>query len=116
MHISFNQIIRVTRGDTENISLASIIDNAKEVIAAADAFDTFYMGIMEPGQLFEDAILKKVVRFSDIVDNKVIFHFDSEDTENLLPGKYYYSIKQGNTETGETQVLTLVPNTIFWLE
>ena len=117
MHISFNQIIRMTRGDTENISLAKLLDITADVIKNANEFDTFYMGIMEPGQLFEDAILKKIVRYSDIVrDNAIIFHLDSRDTENLRPGKYYYTIKQGNTEADELQVLTLIPDTIFWIE
>ncbi len=117
MHVSFNQIIRMTRGDTENINLTSLLENAKEIVDNATEYDTFYMAIMEPGQLFEEAMIKKRVSFVDILDkHAIVFHLASEDTEFLHPGKYYYTIKKGNTATDEVQVFTLIPNTIFWVE
>ncbi len=117
MHISFNKIIRLTRGDTADIHLTSLLDNAKDVVKGCTEADTFYLGIAEPNQLFEDAIIKKMVKFEDIVDNDLVFHLSTSDTEFLYPGKYYYTIKIGNTvNQNELTVTTLINEKLFWLE
>lgn len=116
MHVSFNKIIRLTRGDTADIHLTSILDDAKEIVSECTEADTFYLGVTEPNQLFEDAILKKVVKFTDIVDNDLVFHLNSSDTEFLIAGKYYYTIKIGSVVNDELTVRTLINEKLFWLE
>ena len=78
--------------------------------------DTIYFGLMEPNQKFEDAILKKVLTTSDIdEDNNLIIKLKPSDTVDLLPGKYYYSIKLKQNSDNSYNVYTLLKETEFWI-
>ena len=75
---------------------------------------------MEPNQLFEDTIVKKVYTKDDHRDEDdpeaLTISFDCEDTENLLPGVYYYSIKlyrPGDGLTTKDRIDTIVPKRKF---
>ena len=78
--------------------------------------DIIYFGLMEPNQKFEDAILKKVLTASDIdEDNNLIIKLKPADTVDLLPGKYYYSIKLKQNSDNSYNVYTLLKETEFWI-
>ena len=79
--------------------------------------DTLYLGIMEPGQAFEDAIVKKVYTKDSVKDssNRPLFELKSEDTEFLAPGTYYYMLKLKKVENDNIIISTLIKPTIFWL-
>lgn len=72
-----------------------------------------YLGIMEPNQVFEEAIVKKYYTSSspDINENgDLIISLKPTDTEYLLPGKYYYEVK---IKLYNGEVYTIVPKTEF---
>ena len=49
---------------------------------------------MIPGQLFENAVIKKKYTKNDVNKNgDIIISFTPEDTVYLDPGKYFYEIK-----------------------
>lgn len=81
--------------------------------------DVVYFGLCEPNQKFEHAILKKVFRYDDwrLCNKCCELDFSTEDTENLLPGNYYYEVKlyrekDPNCHNNES-VTTVVPKTKF---
>jgi len=50
-------------------------------------------------------------------DGDLIIKINSEDTENLFGGRYYYMIKmQSYDENGNQFITTLVPNREFYIE
>lgn len=93
-----NGFISINRGDTFEVPL--FINNGT-------CFDPVrfylnqhpnalvYMGVMEPNQRFEEAIIKKKYDYEDEINKcgDLIVKFKSTDTEYLLPGKYYYEVK-----------------------
>lgn len=93
-----NGFISINRGDTFEVPL--FINNGT-------CFDpvrfylnqhpnaSVYMGVMEPNQRFEEAIIKKKYDYEDEINKcgDLIVKFKSTDTEYLLPGKYYYEVK-----------------------
>ena len=49
---------------------------------------------MQPNQLFENAIIKKIFTIEDLDENgDIIIKLTPEETFCLLQGKYYYEIK-----------------------
>lgn len=76
------------------------------------ANDELYFGIMECNAKFEDAIVKKKYTKNDANENgDAVIYLTAEDTENLLPGLYYYSIKlRKKIGDNEYKVVTVVPN------
>ena len=119
--IAKNGIITITRGDSAETSLYINIGTELEpLITKLGDNDKVYLGVMEPNQLFEDAIIKKVYTKDDHKDEDdpeaLTISFDCEDTENLLPGVYYYSIKlyrPGDGLTTKDRIDTIVPKRKF---
>lgn len=88
-YISNNNIITLHRGDTFSIQITA---------SSVNENDKVYFGFMEPNQRWEDALMKKIVivparNDNTAADYTATFTFSSADTENILPGKYYYEIK-----------------------
>lgn len=77
--------------------------------------DEIYLGLMEPNQPFELAILKKKYDYRNLNKNgDVVIKLKSEDTENLIPGTYYYTIKARLLQDdGTYDVNTIITNTQF---
>ena len=115
-----NGIITLTRGDTLTTPIrVNIGTKLDPVYKRLEETDTLYFAIMEPKQAFEDAVVKKVYNQNSATDEEgnVLLKLKSSDTEKLLVGKYYYTVKlRGYDEYGEEYVRTIVPNTLFWLE
>ena len=76
-----------------------------------------YVAIMEPGQSFEDAIIRKryTTKSDKDKDGNILFILDSIDTEYLLTGKYYITVKLRSIVDNKEIVKTLLPLKEFWI-
>lgn len=76
--------------------------------------DKLYVALVEPNQAFEDAIVRKIITNKDTVDEfgNPILTFESRDTEYLLTGKYYLTVK---LQQENNIVTTILPMKEFWL-
>lgn len=119
-HISTNGIVTVNRGDTFDLPI--ILNIGTEVIPQRymlSPTDILYIGIMEPNQPFENAIVRKKFTSADLdADGNIYVPFSSNDTICLLPGKYYYQVKllTINPTTHAEEVETVVDKTLFYIE
>lgn len=111
--ISNNNIITLNRGDTFSFSITAPLVNEG---------DKVYLGFTEPNQRWEDALIKKIVTVparNTAEDYMATFTFSPADTENILPGKYYYEIKlvrySQTVNTEVESVETLRSKTIFYI-
>lgn len=75
--------------------------------------ERLYVGIMEPNQPFEDAIIRKVLTINTAMneDGDVLLQLEPKDTEHLMTGKYYIMIKLKR----DTDVITILPMKEFWI-
>ena len=113
MEISLNNIITLHRGDTGKLEFDLTLDGYDS------DFDHLYLGFTEPNQPWECALMKKIANIipaNTQGDYKAVFNFNHEDTENILPGKYYYEVKlvRGDIE-GINSVETICSKTIFYI-
>lgn len=90
-----NNQITINRGDTfERPLFLNKGTELKPIRYELKTDDRVYLAITEPNQPFEKAILKKVYgRESVNINGDVVIRLESEDTEMLIPGQYYYTIK-----------------------
>lgn len=103
-----NNIILMNRGDTYEFDLTIADDSSETGRYHLKGDDTIYFGIMDPGQPFETALVRKkyTVDDTDAAGNLTIV-IEPEDTLDLLPGKYFYAVKihldhdEYNSETSE---------------
>ena len=76
--------------------------------------DAVYMGIMEPNQPFETALIRKKFTVADLDENgNVIIKLKPRDTQCVLPGKYFYQIKL--SVNNNEDVYTVVDKTQFFI-
>ena len=118
--ISSNGIVTVNRGDSFEfpitLNIGSSIDRAEYVLGEKDVL---YLGIMEPNQPFETALIRKKFTHADLdSDNNIIIRFWPEDTVCVLPGKYYYQVKLQTVDetTGRKDVETVIDKTLFYIQ
>ena len=123
-----NNIVVMTRGDTFTFDLTIYDDSESDGRYKLKGNDALYLGIMDPGQPFEVALVRKkfTVDNCDAMGNLVIC-LEPEDTIDLCPGTYYYAIKLKmdhefidpitNEPTGEyvNDVTTIVNKTKFFI-
>jgi hypothetical protein len=91
---ALNNIIVLNRGDTHIFDLTIEDPNDLDGMYTLQGNDAVYVGVMDPGQRFEDALIKKkyTAANTDTMGNLSI-EITPEDTLDLLPGKYFYSVK-----------------------
>ena len=116
-NIDLNKVITLVRGDTfiydYKINIGT--DLFPEYYDMQEG-DYLYFGIMEPNQVFEESVIKKRYGFEDFEDGKIKIKLNSDDTECLTTGKYYYTIKLVKNKDGDDcEVITTQPNTLFFL-
>ena len=117
--ISDNNVIVITRGDSASFTLflnkGTNLDPTRFVLGDNDAV---YMGIMEMGQRFEDAIVKYKFTKDDLTSaNDIKIKIKATDTEYLEPGKYFYQIKLVYIDDdGDEQVSTVISRTEFYIQ
>ena len=96
-NISDDGIISLSRGDCFSTPL--FINQGTDISPIRYELtdnDIVYLGVCQPNQSFENAIIKKVYDSDhrEINDNKdLVISFVSTDTEYLESGLYYYTIK-----------------------
>ena len=97
LDISNNNIITMTRGDTQTIPLYIFTDNSKLTHYAffPNINDKIFFAITEANQKFEDAIVKKIYYYNDVdkATGRIDVKMESYDTQYLVPGTYYYTVK-----------------------
>ena len=116
-----NGTIYVTRGDSFDVTLYINMGTDISPIRyklTENTTSEVYLALMEPNQPFENAILKKKFTYKDVNENgDVVIHFQSKDTQCLIPGKYFYQIKlRIFPDGGEEQINTIIPKTQFFIE
>lgn len=119
--LSRNGIIEVNRGDSFELPL--FINQGTDITPIRynmkNSNSEVYVGVMEPNQPFERAIIRKKYTKDDVNENgDIVIKFSSNDTVCLLPGKYYYQIKiklynnyDNNKE--DYNINTIIPMTQF---
>lgn len=120
--ISNNGIISINRGDSFTLDVFINLGTCIEPIQyQLQPGDKVYFALMEPNQSFEHALMRREFTNVDLdEDDFVSMKFDSEQTEYLLPGTYYYTVKlaraEESSESGEETkytVDTIIPKTKF---
>ena len=125
---ALNNIIVMNRGDTYEFDLTIDDEASLGGRYRLTGDDAVYFGLMDPGQPFEVALVRKkfTVEDADEMGNLVITILP-EDTLDLFPGKYFYAIKLHldhediDPNTGEStgrridKVVTVINKTKFIL-
>lgn len=89
-----NNIIVMNRGDTFKFDLTLNDDTSSDGRYHLVDDDAIYLGIMDPGQSFEVALVRKKYTADDCDEmGNLIVCIEPEDTIDLLPGVYYYAVK-----------------------
>ena len=118
--ITSNGIITVNRGDSFELPVKLETGHVMSPNTySLKPEDVLYLGIMEPNQPFETAIVRKKFTYSDLDKNgNINIRFWPNDTVCLLPGKYYYQIKiqTKDKETNRYDVETIVDKTLFYIQ
>lgn len=115
-NLAYN-IITINRGDTYEFDLTINDDSLNGRYILQDD-DVLYFGLMDPHQKFEDALLRKRYTKDDCDEGgNLNIQIRPEDTIDLLPGVYYYSIKLHRMKNTETEfidkVITIINKTKF---
>lgn len=115
--VTLDDIVSLSRGDTIDIPL--FINAGTDLCPVQYILnddDKIYFALLEPHQKFENAILKKVYTKADEDENGIIhIKFKSSDTEKLLPGRYYYTVKLAAGEGDDLFVNTIIPECLFYI-
>lgn len=119
--ITYNGIITVNRGDSFEMPL--IINSGSTMNPVKFTLTNrtnVYFGVMEPNQPFECALIKKKYTLEDCdEDGNIVVKFKPQDTQCVLPGKYYYQVKVQtfNSEDPEDyDVSTVIDKTQFYIQ
>ncbi len=117
VRIADNGNITMNRGDTFTLPL--FINQGTELepirFYIKDHPGTkVYLGVMEPNQCFENAILRKTFDSQSPINTEgdLLINFEINDTLYLHPGIYYYQIKV--LIDGEL-LQTIIPKTPFYI-
>ena len=121
--ISNNGIIIMTRGDSVRFPLVINCGSKIEPIQfliKTHASAKVYFRIMQPTLPFERAIVIKEYDSNSGVDENgnLLITLNTEDTENINCGKYYYEVKMTNNNsnfTNNTELTTLIKRTEFYI-
>lgn len=113
-------IVTITRGDSfEAVVFVNQGTLLVPVRYEVTGTDNLFLGIMEPNQLFENAIIRKVFNSNSkkTEDGDIIISLEPYETEHLHPGTYYYSIKlqQFDDDSNKEYVTTIVPKTLLYI-
>ena len=119
-NIAFNGIITVNRGDSFRLPLMLNYGTNLEPLKYQMSRESFvYFAVMEPNQPFENALIRKKFTHEDVdEDGNIVIKFRPQDTQCVLPGKYYYQIKlqRFNSDDPEDyEVDTVVDKTLFYI-
>lgn len=96
-----NTILKMNRGDHFSFSFCIEDDTQPSGIYDLQPNDILYFALLNPHERFEDAIILRGYTYNDAVKTMTasgpihIFNIElsREDTINLHPGVYYYTLK-----------------------
>lgn len=119
-NISFNGVITVNRGDSFEFPVTlNLGTNLLPRYHTMDTNSVVYLGVMEPNHPFEDALIRKRYTVEDTDEKgRVIVKFKPQDTQCVLPGKYYYQIKLqvcNPNDASDYEVYTVIDKTQFFI-
>lgn len=118
--ISNNGIVIVNRGDSFEMPITlNIGSSINHVEYELRETDELYLGVMEPNQIFENALIRKKFTHQDLdEDGNIYIRFWPNDTICLLPGKYYYQVKLQTVDdgTGRRDIETVIDKTLFYIQ
>ena len=93
--------VQLHRGDTFSLDCTIYSgNNLDRKLYKIDEKDEIYFALLEPNQIWEDALVKK--KYTSNFESKI--DLLPNDTKCLLPGLYYYQIK---LRKSENEVYTL---------
>ncbi len=91
---ALNNIIVMNRGDTYEFDLTIVDESSADGRYRLVGDDTIYFGLMDPGQPFEVALVRKKYTAADTDEmGNLVITIEPEDTLDLYPGKYFYAVK-----------------------
>lgn len=118
--VSREGIITVNRGDSFEVPMFLNAGNSVDRVGYnLTERDAVYLGVMEPNQPFEFALIRKKYTIDDIDSRgNLIIRFKPSDTACLLPGKYYYQIKLETyrSDIDDYDVETVVDKRLFYIQ
>lgn len=119
-NIAFNGIITVNRGDSFTLPMQlNYGTNLEPMTYTVTGKSIVYFAVMEPNQPFECALIRKKYTADDVDENgNIVIKFRPQDTQCVLPGKYYYQVKlqRFNSDDPEDyEVDTVVDKTLFYI-
>ena len=119
-NIAYNGIITVNRGDSFTFPI--FLNKGTNIQPEKYELDDkcyIYFAVMEPNQPFENALIRKKYTINDIDEaGNVIIKFRPQDTQCVLPGKYYYQLKLQKFNSDDLEdydVDTIVEKTLFFI-
>lgn len=119
-NIAYNGIITVNRGDSFRLPMVlNYGTNLEPMNYQMSQNSIVYFAVMEPNQPFEDALIKKKYTIEDVdADGNIVIKFRPQDTQCVLPGKYYYQVKLqrfNSNDPEDYEVDTVVDKTLFYI-
>lgn len=119
-NIAYNGIITVNRGDSFRLPMVlNYGTNLEPMNYQLSQNSIVYFAVMEPNQPFEDALIKKKYTLEDVdADGNIVIKFRPQDTQCVLPGKYYYQVKLqrfNSNDPEDYEVDTVVDKTLFYI-
>lgn len=119
-NIAYNGIITVNRGDSFRLPMVlNYGTNLEPMNYQMSQNSVVYFAVMEPNQPFEDALIKKKYTMDDVdADGNIVINFRPQDTQCVLPGKYYYQVKLqrfNSNDPEDYEVDTVVDKTLFYI-
>lgn len=116
-NISKNGIITLSRGDSFSLDVFINVGTALNPVEyTLDGDDKLYFALCEPNQPFECAIIRKEFNKNDATEEGLVrMVFDSEMTECLMPGTYFYTVKLVTGPEDEREVNTIISKTKFYI-
>lgn len=105
--VSANGIINLVKGDTLEFPILLNVGNPIEpIIINMGDNDRVELRVFNANDSWTSPLITKTKTKSDLIGNSLLlFEFESEDSENLNCGTYFYQVKYFGTNT----TLTIIP-------
>lgn len=115
--ISKNGIVTLIKGDTFHIVMDLNVGTPLQPLKfILENGDYVQFRLFRANNDWNNAVLIKQVTKDDLDNHgNAVFTFNSEDTEDLSCGTYYYQVKLFYTREETLKVITLMPRTKFHL-
>ena len=119
-NISYDGIITINRGDSFRLPLMLNYGTKMEPLMYRMTPKSFvYFAVMEPNEPFENALIRKKYTIDDVdEDGNIVIKFRPQDTQCVLPGKYYYQVKLqrlNSDDPEDYEVDTVIDKTQFFI-